>query len=451
MSSFDEKARFGVSDPKPGWPLLQTAGSKARPSKDARKISVVKWVMTSLPRRSLSLPAYPEFDTSACTNEGVFRREYSELLLDKCNSIGCRVFDYNVIKCSTSNFSSANLIGKGGCNSVYKGVLPEGRPVAVKVLKSSKESLKNFMLELDIITSINHKRITPLLGICVKDNELISVYEFLSKGSLEQNLHGDGKERSILSWDSRFGIAFGIAEALHYLHNECSKPIIHRDVKSSNILLTEELEPQLCDFGLAMWGPTSPFLLMDSDLVGTFGYLAPEYFMYGKISDKIDVYSFGVVLLELISGRKAIGLETTKAKESLVMWAKPKLESGELNLKSILDPCLGGKYDETQLQRMALAAKLCLNPAARIRPGIEKILCILKGEEYEDGAKLANDDDDDDDDDEVYPDSHAESHLSLALLDVNDNSTSFSSVDQSSPLCVEEYLKKRCSRSSSLE
>ncbi|GER35891.1 kinase family protein [Striga asiatica] len=368
MSSFDEKARFCITDPKPGWPLLQKVSSKAQPSKDARKISVVKWVMTSLPRRSLSLPAFPEFAMSACTNERVIiEREYFELLLDKCNSIGCRVFGYDGI-----------LSGKADAIPCTKAFFRKEKPVAVKVLKSCKESLKNFMLELDIITSINHKRITPLLGICVKDNEFISVYEFLPKGSLEQNLHGEGPKGKIdiviMSWDSRFWIAFGIAEALHYLHNECSKPIIHRDVKSSNILLTEELEPQLCDFGLAMWGPTSSFFLMDSNLVGTFGYLAPEYFMYGKISDKIDVYSFGVVLLELISGRKAIGLESTKAQESLVMWAKPKLENGELNLKSILDPCLDGKYDEVQMKRMALAAKLCLNQAARTRPGIEKVI-----------------------------------------------------------------------------
>ncbi|KAK4405354.1 putative receptor-like serine/threonine-protein kinase [Sesamum angolense] len=279
---------------------------------------------------------------------------------------------------------------------------------------------------------------------------LLSAYDFLSKGNLEENLHSKSKEKSVLPWEVRFQIAVGVAEALNYLHNECPKPVIHRDVKSSNILLTEDLEPQLCDFGLAIWGPTTASFLMDTDVVGTFGYLAPEYFMYGKISDKIDVYAFGVVLLELLSGRKPIGLETTKGQESLVMWAKPKLESG--NLKSMLDPNLDGSIDEAQMHRMALAAKLCLTQAARSRPTMNQILSILNGEEGKLECRKQDDSESqDDNDDEVYPDSSAESHLNLAFLDVNDNSTSFSSLDQSSPLSVEEYLKKRWSRSSSLE
>ncbi|KAI3447937.1 hypothetical protein Pfo_004602 [Paulownia fortunei] len=458
---------------RPGWPLLQTASSTTQPAQEARKMSVVQWVM-SLPRRSLSEVSQSNSPTSK--TEDSWERENGKLaemsardrlasqqelqkdlehILVK-NSAGCEVFSHDVLKISTSEFSSGNLIGKGGCNLVYKGILPEGKPVAVKILESSKDSRKEFSQEVDIMTTLKHKRITPLLGICIKDNELISVYDFLSKGNLEENLHraGNRKENSILPWEVRFQIAVGIAEALNYLHNECLKPVIHRDVKSSNILLTEELEPQLCDFGLAIWGPTTASFLMDSDVVGTFGYLAPEYFMYGKVSDKIDVYAFGVVLLELLSGRKAIGLETTKGQESLVMWAKPKLESGDL--KSILDPNLDGTVDEAQIQRMALAAKLCLTQAARLRPKMCKILNILNGEEYEDGVKLECENYDDSEtqdhnDDEVYPDSSAESHLSLAFLDVNDNTTSFSSPDQTSPVSVKEYLKTRWSRSSSLE
>ncbi|KAK6143368.1 hypothetical protein DH2020_023716 [Rehmannia glutinosa] len=441
----------------PGWPLLQTASLKTQPSQDARKMSVVKWVM-SLPRRSLSEVSedYRERENGkiaemiARDDKIAFQLEIQkelELILMKISAC-CEVFSYDVLKMSTSDFSSGNLIGKGGCNSVFKGIMPDSKPVAVKVIKSSKESLKDFMQEVDIMTTLKHKRITPLLGICIQDNELISVYDFFCKGNLEQNLHSNRKDNSVLSWEVRFQIAVGIAEALNYLHNECPKPVIHRDVKSSNILLTEEYEPQLCDFGLAIWGPTTTSFLMDSDVVGTFGYLAPEYFMYGKISDKIDVYAFGVVLLELLSGRKAIGFETTKGQESLVMWAKPKLDSGDL--RSILDPNLDGNVDEAQMQRIALAAKLCLTQAARIRPKMHQILNILNGVKPECGIH-DDPETEDDNDDEVYPDSHAESHLNLAFLDVNDNSTSFSSLDQTSPLSVEDYLKKRWSRSSSLE
>ncbi|KAI3446261.1 hypothetical protein Pfo_002926 [Paulownia fortunei] len=458
---------------RPGWPLLQTASSMTQLALEARKMSVVQWVMT-LPHRSLSDVSESNAPTSYKTEDSLEREngkvaEMStidklasrqalpkdlELILVR-NSVGCKVFSHDVLKMSTSEFSSGNLIGKGGCNSVYMGILPEGKPVAVKVLESSKEAWKDFILEVDIMTTLKHKRIAPLLGICIEDNDLISVYDLMSKGNLEENLHGNRKENSVLSWEARFQIAVEIAEALNYLHNECPRPVIHRDIKSSNILLTDELEPQLCDFGLAIWGPTTASFLMDSDVVGTFGYIAPEYFMYGKVSDKIDVYAFGVVLLELLSGRKPIGLEATKGQESLVMWAKPRLESRDF--KSILDPNLDGNIDEAQVQRMALAAALCLTQAARLRPKMCQILNILCGEELVDGAKpkCGNYDDpenQDDNDDEVYPDSSAESHLSLAFLDVNDNSTSFSSLDQSSPLSsVEEYLKKRWSRSSSID
>ncbi|KAL0386868.1 UNVERIFIED_CONTAM: putative receptor-like serine/threonine-protein kinase [Sesamum radiatum] len=446
------------TEQRPGWPLLQTPSLTTQKAKEARKMSVVQWVM-SLPRRSLS--EVSESDSAASKTEDFLKRENGELasqkelqktlaLILKKNPAVCDVFRLDVLRKSTSEFSSGNLIGKGGCNSVYKGILPEGKPVAVKILESSKEAWKDFVREVDIMTTVKHKRITPLLGICIKDDMLLSAYDFLSKGNLEENLHSKSKEKSVLPWEVRFQIAVGVAEALNYLHNECPKPVIHRDVKSSNILLTEDLEPQLCDFGLAIWGPTTASFLMDTDVVGTFGYLAPEYFMYGKISDKIDVYAFGVVLLELLSGRKPIGLETTKGQESLVMWAKPKLESG--NLKSMLDPNLDGSIGEAQMHRMALAAKLCLTQAARSRPTMNQILSILNGEEGKLECKKQDDSESqEDNDDEVYPDSSAESHLNLAFLDVNDNSTSFSSLDQSSPLSVEEYLKKRWSRSSSLE
>ncbi|XP_075501639.1 protein kinase STUNTED-like isoform X1 [Primulina tabacum] len=449
---------------RPGWPLLQTSSSVTRPALEARNMSVVKWVM-NLPNRPLldiaeSRSENDKLRYEDTTDELTKRQELPkdlELVLEK-NSPRCEVYSYRALKIATSEFSSGNLIGKGGCNSVYKGILSGGKPVAVKILRSSKEAWKDFILEVEIITTAKHKRITPLLGICIEDNNLISVYDFLSNGNLEESLHagGDRKKNSALSWEVRLKIALGIAEALNYIHNGYPKPIIHRDIKSSNILLTDELEPQLSDFGLAIWGPTAASFLTDDNIVGTFGYIAPEYFMYGKVSDKIDVYAFGVVLLELLSGRKPIGLDTEKGQESLVMWARPKLECGDF--KSILDPdfAVDDKVDEAQIQRIAQAARLCLIQAARLRPKIHQILSILRGDEPDEGStpKSGNYDDLDnqnDKDDEVYPDLHAESHLSLAFFDVTESSTSFSSVEQNSPLSVEEYVKKTWSRSSSFE
>lgn len=457
------------SEQRPGWPLLRRTNSVIPQAPNGRTMSVVQWVM-SLPDRSPpETPQCPDKTESPLgsgigqfTNKINQNRSSSwvelpkelELLL-KTNSSDCRWFSHEVLKTSTSQFSSENLIGKGGCNRVYKGILPNSKQVAVKVLKSSKEAWKDFAMEVNIMSSLKHRHIAPLLGICLEDSHLISVYEFFSRGSLEENLHGSIKHKSALSWEVRFNLAVGVAEALNYLHNECSKPVIHRDIKSSNILLSNDFEPQLADFGLAIWGPTTSSFLTHGDVVGTFGYLAPEYFMYGKVSDKIDVYSFGVVLLELLSGRKPIGSESPKGQESLVMWAKPILESG--NLRSIMDPDLDGKFDEVQMQRMVLAATLCITQAARRRPKISQILKLLRGEkdvakwvnsQIEDQHDLENQDENDD---EVYPDSSAESHLGLALLDVDDNFTSFSSMEQGNRLSLEEYMKGRWSRSSSLE
>ncbi|XP_028787468.1 probable receptor-like protein kinase At5g18500 [Neltuma alba] len=463
-----------VGDPceqKLGWPLLRRVNSEISETPLSRNLSVVQWVM-NLPDRSPKKSSCFSSTEESLSERGISdveddRQKNSsrslsfelpkdlEAILD-VNSFDCKWFNIEDLKSWTSQFSSGNLIGKGGSNRVYKGILPDGKPIAVKVLQSSKEACRDFAQEVEIISSLKHKYITPLLGICVAENALISVYEFFPKGSLEENLHGENKDGSILSWQERFNMAVGIAEALNYLHNETSKPVIHRDVKSSNILLSHELEPQLTDFGLAIWGPTSSYFLTQEDVVGTFGYLAPEYFMYGKLSDKIDVYAFGVVLLELISGKKPISSEICKGQRSLVAWAKPIIESG--NIKGLLDSNLEGKFDEVQMQRMVKAANLCITRAARLRPKMNQILKILEGEERDEnflssqGFDSEHTENQENIDDEVYPNSSAELHLSLALLDVDDDSTSnSSSTERSNSLSLEEHLKERWSRSSSFD
>ncbi|KAI3765707.1 hypothetical protein L2E82_15749 [Cichorium intybus] len=462
---------------RPGWPLLRANTMLTPSATEARKMSVVKWVM-NLPNRSVpgtpttpssnseispkSLASDSRSECSVFTNtsndSGTPKsHELPEILnlLLKTNPSRCQWFGFDLLKASTSHFSSENLIGKGGCHRVFKGKFPDGKMVAVKIRKSSREAWKDYILEIDIMTSLNHENITPLLGVCVEDDNLISVYDLVPRGNLEDNIHGT-KDKSVFTWEIRLNIAIKVAEALKYLHKECPRPIIHRDVKSSNILLSEEFEPQLSDFGLAIWGPTSLPFLSHSDVVGTFGYLAPEYFMYGKVSEKIDVYSFGVVLLELLTRKRPISSDPVKGEDSLVMWAKPKLEKGDL--ESILDVDLDKEVNKDQIVRMALAATLCLTRSARRRPTMNEVLKILQGEHDLDEKATQNDfevscNEDDDDDDEVYPESNAESHLNLAFLDVDDKSTSFGSVDvnQHTRLTFGEYLRRRWSRSSSLE
>ncbi|XP_022146131.1 pto-interacting protein 1-like isoform X2 [Momordica charantia] len=442
-----------------GWPLLRTS-PKISQTLSVHDMSVVQWVM-NLPDRS------PSHSLRIKGNDPS-RREISDFLdernkgslsafserpqklkdLLKASSSCYKWFSPDVLKTSTSHFSSENLIGKGGCNRVYKGILPDGKPIAVKVMNSSEKAWNEFSREVDIISSLHHKNITPFLGVCIKDDTLISVYDFFSQGSLEENLYGRNKEKGILSWVVRFKLAVGIAEALNYLHEESPRPVVHRDVKTSNILLTDELEPQLSDFGLAIWGPTESSFQIEADVVGTFGYLAPEYFMYGKMSDKVDVYAFGIVLLELLSGRRAIDTETSKEQQSLVMWAKPIIERGDV--KGIVDPNLEGKFDNVQLKRMVLAATLCITRASRLRPRITQIMKVLRGEIDTESIVVEDSQSVENGDDEVYPSSSSELHLSLALLGVDDGGgDSFSSVEQKKRVCLEDYLKERWSRSSS--
>lgn len=460
-------------DHRLGWPLLRRANLAPK----GRNVSVVQWVM-SLPDRS-PLPSFQcstifensntETEISESTNKLILSAfdeapEGLQYLL-QTSSYGCKYwFGLDVLKASTCQFSSENLIGRGGCNCVYKGTLPNRKPVAVKILNTSRERWKEFALEFDIISSLKHKHIAPLLGVCVEDNALISVYDYFPKGSLEESLHGNNKDKGVLSWEMRYNIAVGIAEALYYLHRECPQSVIHRDIKSSNILLSDDgFEPKLSDFGLAIWGPKTSSFLIEGGVVGTFGYLAPEYFMYGKVSDKIDVYAFGVVLLELLSGRRPIGSDSAtrpKGQESLVMWAKPIIESGDV--KGMLDPNLDGKADELQMRRMALAATLCITQSARLRPGMNKVLKILKGDKDVEKWKNSKSGDEEEDlvekedekDDEVYPETRAELHLGVALLDVvvEDDTTSFSSGTQRShSISLEDLFKGRWSGSPSFD
>ncbi|KAJ9704119.1 hypothetical protein PVL29_005419 [Vitis rotundifolia] len=358
----------------------------------------------------------------------------------------CRLFTYQELLLATSNFRPENMVGKGGNSQVYKGCLPDDRELAVKILKQSGDVLKEFVLEIEIITTLHHKNIISLFGFCFEDNNLLLVYDFLSRGSLEENLHGKKKDPMTFGWGERYRVALGVAEALDYLHNGCGQPVIHRDVKSSNILLSDDFEPQLSDFGLAAWANTASHINCP-DVAGTFGYLAPEYFMYGKVNDKIDVYAFGVVLLELLSGRKPISSEYPKGQESLVMWAKPILRSGKIS--KLLDPDLDSNYDDPQIERMVLAATLCLRRAPRFRPQIGLVLKLLLGDmEIIRRAKqqVSAMEGQEEVEGESFP-SNIQSHLNLALLDLEDDSLSISSTEQS--ISLEDYLRGRWSRSSS--
>ncbi|KEH40498.1 putative protein kinase RLK-Pelle-RLCK-VI family [Medicago truncatula] len=453
---------------KPGWPLLhRTISSDRKVSERSlfRRISVVQWAM-QLPSRNLSfdkdqflgldsksgalVPVNAEIGMVASPErKSMCVPKELEGLHEKYSST-CRLFKYQELVSATSNFLPENLIGKGGSSRVYKGCLPDGKELAVKILKPSDDVLKEFVLEIEIITALHHKNIISLIGFCFEDDNLLLVYDFLSRGSLEQNLQGSKKNSLELGWTERYKVAMGVAEALEYLHNNSDQPVIHRDVKSSNVLLSEDFEPQLSDFGLAKWASTSSSSITCTDVAGTFGYLAPEYFMYGKVNDKIDVYAFGVVLLELLTRRKPISGDYPKGQESLVMWASPILNSGKLS--QLLDPSLGDNYDHEEMERMVLAATLCIRRAPGARPHMSLISKVLKGDavvikwaKLEINALKASELLDE----EACPPSDIQSHLNLALLDVDDDTLSMFSVEQN--VSLEDYLRGRWSRSSSFD
>lgn len=295
-------------------------------------------------------------------------------------------FSYGEILSATHNFSKGRVLGRGALSFVFRGRIGFLRTaVAVKRLdREDKESAKAFCRELMIVSSLQNPNVVPLVGFCIDPDEgLFLIYKYVSGGSLERHLHvkkRGAKGCISLPWSVRYKVAVGISEAIAYLHNGTERCVVHRDIKPSNILLSSNKTPKLCDFGLATWtlAPSVPFLC--KTVKGTFGYLAPEYFQHGKVSDKTDVYAFGVVLLELITGRKPIDAKRPSGEENLVLWAKPLLQPGKEAIEELLDPRLKHTpKNSTQIARMVQAAAACVNSEDHRRPSIDGITAVLKG------------------------------------------------------------------------
>ncbi|KAL8500920.1 hypothetical protein ACS0TY_020490 [Phlomoides rotata] len=435
-----------------------------------KRPSMMRWILRSPSRQSVSaiFPDQKQIiapDTAEChldldPEKGAIvlysadnisahlSKSFSEELkaLEEKYSTICRLFSYQELLLATNNFIPENLIGKGGSSQVYRGWLPGGQELAVKILKTSEDVLKHFVSEVEIVTSLHHKNIISLVGFCSEDDRLLLVYNLLSGGSLEDNFHGAENSQKNIGWDERCKVALGVAEALDHLHNS-AEPIIHRDVKSSNILLSDDFEPQLSDFGLATWASSCLHHMGISDVAGTFGYLAPEYFVNEKVTDKIDVYAFGVVLLELLSGRKSIDNALPKGKESLVMWAKHILKEGKVS--ELQDPKLIDACDQKQFEIMVLAATLCIRHAPQSRPEISLVLKLLRGDPSI--VDWAREESKSSEDSYIIKgeQSDIQSFINLALHNLEDDSASTSSTEQN--ISVEDYLGGRWSRSSSFD
>nr|XP_043612696.1 cysteine-rich receptor-like protein kinase 10 [Erigeron canadensis] len=238
-------------------------------------------------------------------------------------------FKLQTLQVATNFFSDSNKLGHGGFGPVYKGLLPNGQEVAIKKLSlTSRQGLREFTNEVKLLLKIQHKNLVMLLGCCIEGPEKMLVYEYLPKKSLDYILFNKGKSRA-LHWTQRFQIIVGVIRGLLYLHEEAPVRIIHRDIKASNILLDESLNPKISDFGLARLFPGDDTHLNTLRISGTHGYMAPEYAMHGYLSVKADVFSFGVLVLEIVSGRKVSERQLGAEKSDLLSYTWSLFQTGK--------------------------------------------------------------------------------------------------------------------------
>ncbi|KAG6665272.1 hypothetical protein CIPAW_02G149800 [Carya illinoinensis] len=288
-------------------------------------------------------------------------------------------FSYEELSMASDQFSDANLLGEGGFGFLHKGVLPNGKEVAIKHLKSgSVQGDREFGAEVEIISRVHHKHLVSLVGYCVAGAQRMLVYEFIPNVTLYFHLHG--KERPVMNWPTRMKIALGSAKGLAYLHEDCHPKIIHRDIKAANILLDDNFDAKVADFGLAKFSADTETHI-STRVMGTFGYLAPEYAASGKLTMKSDVFSFGVVLLELITGREPHDKTQSFPDGSMVEWARPllmrALENG--NFDALVDPRLQNDYNSSEMSRMATCAAACVRHSSPQRPRMSVVVRALEG------------------------------------------------------------------------
>lgn len=335
----------------------------------SRWLKFFKMWKKSFAKRVPSLP--PRAPKSSTNTTTTSARHNSDVNLYHFKSSWI-IFTLAELQAATANFSGENMIGTGGFADVYKGCLHDGRLVAVKRLNkgTTEEQIIGFLSEIGTIAHVDHPNTATLIGYGIEGGTHL-VMELSPHGNLGSVLRG-AKEK--LDWGARYKIIHGTANGLLYLHEDCQRRIIHRDIKADNILLMENFEPQICDFGLATWLPKDWTHHNVSKFEGTFGYFAPEYFMHGIVDEKIDVFSYGVLVLELITGRQALD----DSQKSLVIWAKPLMERNEI--RELVDPSLGDDYNQQEMERVILAASLCIELTPVLRPRMSQVVMLLRND-----------------------------------------------------------------------
>ncbi|XP_062013315.1 G-type lectin S-receptor-like serine/threonine-protein kinase At1g61370 isoform X2 [Rosa rugosa] len=301
-------------------------------------------------------------------------REY----IGQHDSSELRMYDFDSIVIATDGFSITNKLGQGGFGPVYKGLLPEGREIAVKRLSSSSgQGVEEFKNEMLLISNLQHKNLVRIMGCSVKQNEKLLIYEFMPNKSLDTFLY-DPTKRAVLDWAKRFNIIQGVAKGLLYLHHDSYVKVIHRDLKVGNILLDEKMNPKISDFGLARIVEGTQSLENTQKVVGTRGYMSPEYAMGGIFSEKSDVYSFGVLVLEIISSKKNSSFYLYDQQLGFLAYAWNMWNEGRA--LELVDEVLGDSYSSSEVMTCVHVGLLCVQDNAADRPTMADVSLMLSSE-----------------------------------------------------------------------
>ncbi|XP_060168399.1 probable receptor-like serine/threonine-protein kinase At4g34500 [Lycium barbarum] len=300
---------------------------------------------------------------------------------NESNNIGWgRWYSLKELEIATNGFRAENVIGEGGYGVVFRGVLQDSSVVAVKKLLNNKgQAEKEFKVEVEAIGKVRHKNLAGLLGYCSEGAHRILIYEYIDNGNLEQWLHGDVGPVSPLTWEIRMKIAIGTARGLAYLHEGLEPKVVHRDVKSSNILLDRKWNPKVSDFGLAkLLGSEKSYVT--TRVMGTFGYVSPDYASTGMLNEGSDVYSFGVMLMEIITGRSPVDYSRAPGEMNLVEWFKGMVANrrGE----ELVDPLIEVHPPPRSLKRVLLICLRCIDMDANKRPKMGQIVHMLEADEF---------------------------------------------------------------------
>ncbi|XWS67920.1 hypothetical protein CRYUN_Cryun04dG0046400 [Craigia yunnanensis] len=291
-----------------------------------------------------------------------------------------RWYSMKELEMATRGFAKENVIGEGGYGVVFRGILQDGSVVAVKNLLNNKgQAEKEFSVEVEAIGKVKHKNLVGLVGYCAEGARRMLVYEYVDNANLEQWLHGDVGPVSPLTWDIRMKIAIGTAKGLAYLHEGLEPKVVHRDVKSSNILLDKKWNPKVSDFGLAkLLGSEASYVT--TRVMGTFGYVSPEYASTGMLNEGSDVYSFGVLLMEIVTGRSPIDYSRPPGEMNLVDWFKGMVasHSGE----ELVDPLIEVQPSPRALKRALLVCLRCIDLDANKRPKMGQIVHMLEADDF---------------------------------------------------------------------